>query len=121
MTLKCFAALFGLVFVVVGILGFVPALTPNGLLLNVFMVDNLHNIVHLGTGIIALLAATKEHLSRLFFQVFGIIYAVVAILGFFLKGNMMLMQMNAADNWLHLGIAIVALLLGFCCRPRVTA
>ena len=57
----------------------------------------------------------SEKAIRLFFQIFGVIYALVALTGFF-TGNQPLLGMvaiNAADNWLHVLIAIVALYLGF--------
>jgi Domain of unknown function (DUF4383) len=53
---KTLALLFGVVFLLIGILGFVPAVTPNEMLLNIFHVNAAHNAVHLLTGIVALLA-----------------------------------------------------------------
>lgn len=45
---KTAAILFGVVFLFIGILGFVPAATPaNGMLLGIFHVNTAHNIVHL--------------------------------------------------------------------------
>ena len=54
---KSIAVIFGLVFIVIGILGFVPAIAPDGMLLNIFHVNAAHNVVHLATGIVALLCA----------------------------------------------------------------
>src|SRR5438132_3618228 len=46
--IKTAALLFGIVFLLIGILGFVPAVTPdNGMLLGIFHVNTAHNIVHL--------------------------------------------------------------------------
>ena len=53
---KTHAHLFGVVFLLIGILGFVPAVAPNEMLLNIFHVNAAHNAVHLLTGIVALLA-----------------------------------------------------------------
>ena len=53
--------------------------------------------------------------DNVYFRVFGIVYALVAILGFF-TGNGLLLGLisnNMADTWLHVLIAIVALALGF--------
>lgn len=112
--------LFGVVFVLIGVLGFVPALTPDGYLLGIFHVDAVHNVIHLASGVAALLAASKAATSRLYFQVFGVVYAIVAIGGFvpFLQfGEDMkllgLTAMNMADNLLHVAIAAAALYLGF--------
>jgi len=114
--LKNIAIAFGIVFIVVGILGFVSAVTPNGLMLGYFEVNPAHNIVHLATGVVALIVAfASEKAMRLFFQIFGVIYALVALMGFFMGNQPLLgiVAINAADNWLHVLIAIVALYLGF--------
>jgi Domain of unknown function (DUF4383) len=52
---KPLALLFGIVFLLVGILGFVPAVTSNEMLLGIFHVNTAHNIVHLASGIVFLL------------------------------------------------------------------
>jgi hypothetical protein len=49
------------------------------------------------------------------FRIFGIVYAIVAILGF-VKGddiNIWIISNNVADTWLHVVIAVVSLFLGF--------
>ena len=114
--LKNIAIAFGIVFIIVGILGFVPTVAPNGLLLGYFEVNPAHNVVHLATGVVALVVAfISEKAIRLFFQIFGVIYALVALMGFFMGNQPLLgiVAINAADNWLHVLIAIVALYLGF--------
>jgi hypothetical protein len=116
MSLKSIAVVFGIVFVIVGALGWVPALAPGGKLLGWFDVNDAHNVVHLATGILAIVAGvTSERASRIFFQVFGVIYACVALLGF-VGGDKALLGIvanNSADAVLHVIIAIVALYLGF--------
>ena len=116
MTLKKIAVAFGIIFVLVGILGFVPAATPDGKLLGLFAVNAMHNIVHVASGIVALIAGfASERGAKLYFQIFGIVYALVAVLGF-VQGDGLLLGLvsnNAADTWLHVVIALVALYLGF--------
>ena len=98
------------------LLGFIPAASPNGMLLGVLHVNAAHNIVHLITGVVALLAAyTGFRASQLFFQVFGIIYGLVAILGF-MAGDRHIVGVianNLADAWFHLIVAAVSLYFGF--------
>jgi len=53
--IKIAAVLFGIVFLLVGILGFVPAATNNEMLFGTFHVNTAHNFVHLASGIIFLL------------------------------------------------------------------
>lgn len=119
--LKTIAMWFGVVFIVVGLLGFWEPAVPRGQLLGIFEVDALHNWVHLLTGIVALAVGfSSEHASRLFFQIFGIVYAVVAVLGFF-YGNAALLGVMAhdwADAWLHVAIAAFALYFGYAYHPR---
>lgn len=108
------AWVFGIVFVVIGLLGFVPALAPGGNLLGIFTVDPLHNIIHLLSGILALGAVLTGNYARLYFQVFGVVYAIVAVVGF-MQGDTVLglIVTNTADHVLHLVIAAVALWAGF--------
>ncbi len=113
---KTFAVIFGLVFLVVGTLGFVPAAAPDGMLLNIFHVNTAHNIVHLASGIIFLFTAMGGvGPLRMWFQIFGVIYAVVAIWGFAVgTGNTLwVVANNPADTWLHVVLAVVMLFLGF--------
>lgn len=116
MSLKQIAIIFGIVFVIVGVLGWVPAASPGGKLLGLFDVNDAHNLVHLATGVVAIIVgAVSEKASRLFFQIFGVVYACVALLGFF-SGDKPLLGIvanNALDSWLHVVIAVVALYLGF--------
>ena len=113
---KTLALLFGIVFLLIGILGFVPALAPNEMLLNIFHVNAAHNAVHLLTGVIALVAGMAGvGASKTFFKIFGVVYGLVAVLGFVVGDGMLLglISNNAADTWLHVGIALVSLIIGF--------
>ena len=96
-----------------------PNYTPNGLLLGYFEVDNMHNFVHIVSGVFALLAAASARYAKLYFQVFGIIYAVVTISGFWRAGDLYVMHVNMADNFLHLVIAVIAFYLGFIFKSAV--
>ena len=115
--LKTAAIIFGIVFLLVGVLGFVPGITTTGqMLLGIFHVNAVHNIVHLLSGAVALITGlTSTAAARMYFRVFGIVYALVAILGFFTGYGLLLglISNNLADTWLHVLIAIVALALGF--------
>src|SRR5437899_1421723 len=122
--LKKITIAFGVVFVVVGALGFVPAATPNGRLLGVFEVNALHNFIHLATGIVAILVGmANEQAMRNFFRIFGVIYGIVALLGFYYGGEPLLglVANNLADSGLHVVIAAVALYLGFGFKPTAAA
>jgi Domain of unknown function (DUF4383) len=113
---KTLAVVFGVVFLLIGVLGFVPTLAPDGMLLQIFHVNAAHNVVHLLSGAAALWAGmTSVDASRAYFKIFGIVYALVALMGFFVGNGMVLglITNNVADTWLHVAIAVVALILGF--------
>lgn len=109
------ATVFGAVFVAVGILGFIPLFTPNGHLLGIFEVNGVHNMVHLLSGIAALLASKTHRYARLYFQIFGIVYGLVTLLGVFYGDNDLfgIMAHNVADIFLHALITAAALYFGF--------
>lgn len=113
---KTAAVLFGAVFLLVGILGFVPAVTKDQMLLGIFHVNAAHNVVHLLSGAIALFAGmTSAGAARVYFRIFGVVYGLVAVMGFMMGDGMLLglISNNTADTWLHVVIAATSLLLGF--------
>jgi hypothetical protein len=111
--IRFIAVLFGIAFIFAGVAGFMPAFTTNGALLGVFEVDSMHNLVHIVSGVIAIMAATSLKATRLYFIIFGIIYTIVAILGFWRNGDLIMMHVNMADNILHIVIGVVSLFLGY--------
>jgi hypothetical protein len=110
--LRIIAILFGIAFIFAGVAGFMPMFMQDGLLFGYFMVDSLHNLVHIVTGVIAIMAATSYRLTRGFFKIFGVIYFIVAIWGFW-TGDLILIHVNTADNILHLVVGLIAIYLGF--------
>jgi hypothetical protein len=122
--LKTAAIIFGLFFLVAGLAGFSQSLAPNGMLFGIFMVGTVHNIIHIASGIVALMCAfTGAGASRMYFQIFGVVYLLVALVGF-AYGNSPLLGMvehNKADIGLHIVIAAVALFLGFGAKDRAIA
>lgn len=113
MLLQIITVLFGIAFIFSGIAGFLPMFTTDGLLLGLFEVDNMHNLVHIVTGVIAIMAATSFNYAKIYFQVFGTAYFIVGILGLWNNGNLFIMHVNLADNILHIVIGIVAIFIGF--------
>lgn len=120
---KTAATIFGIFFLVAGLGGFVQTLAPNGMLFGIFMVGTVHNIIHIASGIAALMcvfaggAAPQKYL-----QIFGIVYLLVALVGF-AYGNTPLLGMvehNKADIALHIAIAAIALFLGFGSRAETS-
>ena len=121
------AILFGIVFLAVGILGFVPAVTTdvNGMpmLLGIFHVNAAHNFVHIASGVVFLLCGMAgSGPSRTFFKIFGVVYAIVAIWGFAVgNGNtLFVVSNNPAVTWLHVVLALAMLYLGFVAKDTAT-
>jgi len=122
---KTVALVVGIVFVLVGILGFIPALVPGGALLGIFEVNVLHSIVHVLFGVLGI-AAAYTGLSRLYNRVIGIVYLVLFLLGLipvlYINGALLgLVSINLADNLLHLVVGAVLVLVGFFVTDRTIA
>lgn len=113
---KTIALVFGVIFVLVGLLGFVP--NPLVGMEGIFETDAMHNIVHLLFGIILLFVALKAAgKSALWLKILGAVYLVLAILGFLMvpEGGALLgfVHANHADHWLHVVLGVVLLAAGF--------
>ena len=115
----------GAVFLLVGVLGFIPGITTNygamtfaghdsgAMLLGVFQVSVLHNIVHLLFGAAGIAMARTDPMARWFLLGGGIVYVVLWIYGLLIDmdGGANFVPFNTADNWLHLvlGVAMIGL------------
>ncbi|MGP0223709.1 DUF4383 domain-containing protein [Paenarthrobacter sp. NCHU4564] len=115
----------GIVFLLVGVLGFIPGITTNygamtfaghesgAMLLGVFQVSILHNIVHLLFGVAGLAMARNARMARLFLLGGGAVYVVLWIYGLVInqETGANFVPFNTADNWLHLilGVAMIGL------------
>jgi hypothetical protein len=120
------ALVVGAVFLLVGILGFIPGITTNfdqltfaghhsgAMLLGIFHVSILHNLVHLAFGVAGLALARTFSGARGFLLVSGVIYALLGIYGVVInqQSSANFVPVNTADNWLHFGLAALMLALG---------
>ena|SRR5947209_5935280 len=121
---KTLGMLFGIVFLAVGILGFVPGITKDDMLLGIFMVNATHSVVHIVSGAIFLFASMSgAGAARLWFQIFGVVYALVTVMGFVVGNGMIfgLISNNTNDTWLHVVLAVAMLAIGFGTPKQVTA
>ncbi|MFL6127284.1 DUF4383 domain-containing protein [Actinophytocola sp.] len=129
------AMVYGAVFLVVGIAGFIPGLTTDydlmkfaghdsqAMLLGIFCVSILHNIVHLLFGIAGLALARTHGGAVQFLIVGGAVYAVLWIYGLLIDKDSAanFVPINSADNWLHFFLAITMIGLGVALRGRTAA
>jgi len=116
------ARLFGIVFLLVGVLGFIPGITSDAPgdfagedsdaeLLGIFSVSVLHNIVHLLFGIAGLALARTSDGARLFLVGGGVIYLLLWIVG--LIGGLEWLPSNSEDHWLHFVLGVTMVGAGF--------
>jgi len=103
---------FGIVYVLVGLLGFIGPLAREGLLLSIFGINALHNIVHLAVGALFLFGSTSPAQAKTINLVVGIVYLLVGVLGLFGLLVPGLIANNGADTGLHLVSGALALYFG---------
>jgi hypothetical protein len=116
----------GAVFLLVGVLGFIPGVTTHydqltfaghhseAALLGIFNVSVLHNIVHLLFGIAGIALARTFNTARTYLIVGGVVYLVLFVYGLLIDhdSSMNFVPVNDADNWLHLVLAAGMIALG---------
>ncbi|MBJ7385023.1 MAG: DUF4383 domain-containing protein [Mycolicibacterium sp.] len=116
----------GVVFLLVGIAGFIPGITTNydaltfaghhsdAQLLGIFNVSVLHNIVHLLFGVLGLALSRTFTGSRNYLIGGGVVYGLLFVYGLVIDHHSAanFVPLNAADNWLHLALALGMLALG---------
>ena len=108
--------LLGFLFLLGGILGFVPGVTEHEMFLGIFMVNMMDGIMHLASGgmfLLTSLAGTRA--VRSWFQIFGTFYAAMSVMGFIVGDGMIfrLISNNLYDSWVHAALALILLLIGF--------
>ena len=108
---KAYAGIVGAVLLVVGIVGF---MTKDLMGMTFYPV---HNIIHLASGALGLAAALAAGgaYSRQFAQVFGVVYTLVAVLGFVGIADLGPIQLglNMPYSIVHIAVGLVGLAAGF--------
>jgi len=134
MSTRQFALVFGIVFALVGIAGFVPGLlaeraaeepalvieAARGRLMGLFPVNAMHNLIHLIFGIWGIVAYRSFGAARLYARSVAVIYAVLVVMGFIplLNTTFGLAPIYGHDIWLHALLAVVAAYFGFRSEPE---
>ncbi|WP_138902889.1 DUF4383 domain-containing protein [Streptomyces albidochromogenes] len=129
------ALLVGAVFLLVGVLGFIPGITTDydtmefaehhseAKLLGVFQVSILHNLVHLLFGVAGIAMSRTAAGARTFLIGGGVVYLALWLYGLFIDhdSSANFVPVNTADNWLHfvLGLGMIALGVLLTRRARV--
>lgn len=127
MPLGIAARVFGIIFLIVGVLGFVPSFVQNApeaahlvigttaFLLGIFAVNVLHNIIHAIVGLWGLIAGRGYASARSYFRAIALIYALLVVLGLIPLTNTFfaMIPIFGNDVWLHAITAIAAGYFGF--------
>jgi hypothetical protein len=127
MSTRNFALIFGIVFLAVGVLGFVPNMVQplhpghppvdpeGGLLLGLFPVNLYHNAVHVLFGLWGLAASRSLSGSVAYARGVAIVYAVLTVCGFVpsLSTGFGMVPLYGNDVWLHAALALVAAYFGW--------
>jgi hypothetical protein len=127
-TVQRVAQIFGVVFILLALVGFYaggmnmeadPATAP--MILGMFPVNLLHSIVHLLFGIWGLAASRSFTGARQYAQIAGVIYLVLAVVGYFMPDGFGLVPLGGNDVWLHLALGAILAAVGFTAKPATVA
>jgi hypothetical protein len=125
MTAKTAALAIGVIFIAVGLLGFIDNPIVGSSEKAIFHADTVHNMVHIISGVLFVLVAMAAPASAATVMViFGIVYLAIGILGISSAGEegmakvLGFLHVNAADNYLHIALGIVIALAGIVTRSK---
>lgn len=107
----------GIFYVAIGILGFVPGVTNNGLLIGIFAVNALHNVAHLVLG--AALIWGSRTVDTMVLRALAVVFAVLVI-GSFIAPIVEQVPLNPPDTVLHLVSALITGYYGFMAKPGMS-
>lgn len=125
----------GALFLLVGLLGFIPGITTDfdqmmlagheskAKLLGLFQVSVLHNLVHLAFGVAGLAMARTVSGARTYLLAGGAIYLVLWLYGLVVghESSANFVPLNNADDWLHLFLGLGMIALGVVLTRRPAA
>jgi Domain of unknown function (DUF4383) len=120
------ALLAGAIFLLVGLLGFVPGITTHydqltfaghhsdAALLGIFNVSILHNLVHLAFGVAGVALSRTFNSARAYLIAGGAVYLALFVYGLVVDhdSSANFIPVNNGDNWLHLGLSVAMIALG---------
>ena len=123
--IKRSALVFGIVFLLIGIAGYLTpggmsmAMEPEALLLGLFPVNMLHNAVHVAFGLWGVVASRSFAGARNYARIGGVLYLLLAVLGFVVPNGFGLVPLGGHDIWLHAVLGIALLSAGFMAKEEV--
>ena len=124
-----FALIFGIVYALVGLLGFIPGALQRapagapalqldsayGYLLGIFPVNSVHSVLHLLVGVLGVAAARTLTSARTYSRVVAVVFALLTIMGLIpdLNTTFGLIPLFGADVALHALTTLVAAYFGW--------
>lgn len=133
MQTRYFALIFGILYLIVGVAGFIPGLlvrSPDlppiavdslyGRLLGLFPVNILHTLVHLGLGAWGIAAWRSYSGARGYARGLAIIFGVLTLIGLIPATSTLfgLVPLFGHDIWLHALSALIAAYFGWVAAPE---
>lgn len=131
---RYFPLIVGIIYVIVGILGFIPGLvaaptlnSPSllvnagyGYLMGLFPINILHNLVHIGVGLWGISSYGSLNKAQSFSRGLVYFYGLLAIMGLIpiLNTTFGIIPIFGHDIWLHAITAAIAAYFGFIKPPK---
>jgi hypothetical protein len=116
---------FGVIFLALGIFGFIGFLTPKDasgtpLLFGLLGVGLSHDLLRLVTGLLALgSAAISDNLARWYFRIMGLVATIASLYNLVVQhGDASVTNLTMADILLRLIIGLAAIAIGFGSKPK---
>lgn len=105
---------FGIVTLIIGVLGFISASIMPGNFLGIFSLNTIYNVLYILAGMLALFSTETLSASKRFLKIFGVIYLAIAIIEVIGHGVFFgLFPVSLGDIIFHIILAIFALYCGF--------
>ena len=118
-TVQRAAQIFGWVFVLVGIAGlYYSRGMEEGLLLGMFPVNVVHNAAHLLLGLWGIVAAKTFSGAKSYATIAGVLYVVLAIVGYVEPNPGDMLPLGGNDVYLHAALGVILLGIGLTAKPR---
>jgi hypothetical protein len=123
----------GWVFLLLGVMGFIPLFTPgfSGIsfagndttaeLFGIFEVSVLSNLIHLVFGVLGLIMGWMVGASVRYLLFGGVLFALLGLYGFIVpdQSTADFLPTNWTIDWLHLGLGLVTIVLGLTLHRRL--
>lgn len=120
MKTKTASLILGIIFLLVGLLGFLPnpiiGMDEGAL----FHADTVHSIIHIVSGLLFIfIAVVAPSSAPIVLKIFGAVYFLLGVLGMINVGPdgmttlLGFLSVNEADNYFHIVMGLIVFLAGF--------